>query len=215
MRKRTGTGRGFTLIEMLAVIGIIVLLVTLVFPAIKDALTKAEVIKAQSAISSLSTAFKAYYTEYGKWPINDTTPPPAYNTYIIDANFVALLQGANPNPLPNAKGYFTPTGNSTPVQTLGSATMQGNPRGIHFLDFKAADLDALGNFVDPWKKPYYCRFDFTYTNSVVDPFSMPTTNLSAGFLVWSAGPDGQFDNKGDSINGQVASPFNKDNVKSW
>src|SRR5271156_1405291 len=95
MKQYSQTDRAFTLIELLAVIGIIALLVALLFPAIKSALIKAEVVRAQSGISNLSTALKAYYTEYGKWPVVDTVTPPTVDTYLIDQNFVALLQGVN------------------------------------------------------------------------------------------------------------------------
>ena len=57
---------GFTLIELLTVIVIIVVLMGLLFPTIKIVLQKAEASKAQTAIAGLETAFKAYYTEYGK-----------------------------------------------------------------------------------------------------------------------------------------------------
>jgi prepilin-type N-terminal cleavage/methylation domain-containing protein len=217
MKQHSRTGRAFTLIEMLAVIGIIALLVALLFPAIKNSLLKGEYIRAQSGISSLSTAFKAYYTEYGKWPITDTG---TLDTYIIDQNFVALLEGG-PNPVtpPNATGFMTdpPFGNPA---AIGNATLNGNPRGIHFLDFKAADLGTVGAlmgvFIDPWKQPYYVRFDVTYINAVPDPFtSAPRTNLSGGFLIWSAGPDNQCDDKGDALPAYTISPLNKDNVTSW
>jgi prepilin-type N-terminal cleavage/methylation domain-containing protein len=204
----------FTLIELLTVIAIIGVLVALLFPAVKAALTKAEVSKAQAAVTSLSTAFRSYYTEYGKWPIADTAPN---HSYIIDKNLVAMLQGGNPTTVIVPLGPTEPPFGA-PYNPIGSATLQGNPRAIHFLDFKQADIDGSGNFVDPWKVPYYCRFDVSYANTVADPFtggSATVTNFSIGFVVWSAGPDGQYDNNGDV----PPSPLNKDsvigNIKSW
>jgi len=206
------TGRAFTLIELLTVIAIIGVLAGLLFPAIKSALQKAEIAKAQQGVSNLQTAFRAYYTEYGKWPVADTT---SNSTYLVDANFVALLQGVNnTSSVTGSTGWngpFTPT-------YLSTSALQGNPRGIHFLDFKAADLNPGSVFVDPWKQPYYACFDVTYANSILDPFtggSVLKTNLNAGVLIWSSGPDNQYDNNGDSIAGQTASPLNADNVKSW
>jgi len=182
------------------VIAIIGVLVALLFPAVKSVLLKAETTKAQAAISGLSTAFRAYYTEYGKWPIADSVPG-AYN---VDTPLYGILKGEN---------------NTT---IIGSRTYQGNPRNIVFLEFKAADLVVPSvnttNFVDPWKRAYYCTFDVTYVNQVPNPFMVllptpcsPPNCINSGFAVWSSGPDGQYDAGGDV----PPSPLNKDNVKSW
>jgi prepilin-type N-terminal cleavage/methylation domain-containing protein len=205
----------FTLIELLTVIAIIALLAALIFPAIKGSLTKAEVSKAKTAAAGLETAFKSYYAEYGRWPITlDPTSLANSNfTYTVDTNFVALLQGADNT------GTLTGGGGLPPFNSQVSTTkLQGNPRHIRFLEFKSADLDPTPTrgFVDPWKQPYYCRFDVSYGNSVDDPFTgtvvSPPKKVQEGFLVWSSGPDGQYDDK-DTASGP--SGINKDNVKSW
>jgi type II secretory pathway pseudopilin PulG len=59
------------MIELLTVIAIIGILAAMLFPAIKGAITKAKETKARSAVAGLTTAFKAYYTEYGKWPASN------------------------------------------------------------------------------------------------------------------------------------------------
>lgn len=215
MRRHIKTNRAFTLIELLTVIAIIGILAGLLFPAIKNSLLKGEAAKAQAGIASLQTAFRSYYTEYGKWPISDNATPPPNHTYIIDANFVALLQGVNKTPPPTPLGLAEPpfSGAGAPV---GGAKFEGNPRGIHFVEFKQTDFDGAGNFVDPWKVPYKCRFDVSYANVVDSPFAPASPSASAvivtnGFVIWSSGPDGQYDNTGDS----PPSALNKDNVKSW
>jgi prepilin-type N-terminal cleavage/methylation domain-containing protein len=189
----------FTLIELLTVIAIIAILAGLLVPTIKSTMQKAETAKAKTAIVGLSTAFRAYYTEYGKWPVADTYAVNSNLTYCVDTNLVILLRGVN-----NA-------GSATIVST---STLQGNPRGITFLEFKAQDLNASGDFVDPWKQRYYCRFDISYANAVQTPFMLPDAPgdiVYQGFLIWSAGPDGQYDTFGDV----PPSALNKDNVKSW
>lgn len=195
--------KGFTLIELLTVIAIIGVLAALLFPAIKSALLKAETSKAQAGITSLATAFRSYYTEYGKWPVSDTAGPEVYD---VTTPLYGILKGEN-----------------TTI-TVGTAVYQGNPRNIVFLEFKAADLVVptanTTNFVDPWKQVYHCTFDVNYVNQVPNPFMVtlpgpPCTGancINAGFAAWSAGPDGQTDAGGDTPS---PSKLNKDNVKSW
>ena len=90
----SSTRRGFTMTEMLAVIAVVALLAALLLPAIKNSMQHAEVNKAQLAITQLQTAFKAYYTEYGKWPATATTG----GGIMCTTNWmVALLRGEDKN----------------------------------------------------------------------------------------------------------------------
>ncbi len=207
MKRHSGTDRAFTLIEMLAVIGIIALLVALLFPAIKSALIKSEATRAQGGISNLNTAFKAYYTEYGKWPISDTA---ATWNYVIDANMVALLSGSDIEPPYSAA---LPTIESFGVVGGTHGQFQGNPRKIAFLQFKQSDLgnvpNCTGCYLDPWKKAYYVKFDVTYAGVIPSPFESTNYWVTSGSLIWSDGPDGQ-ENQGGGSQG-----INVDNVTSW
>ena len=220
MRNSLTTHQAFTLIELLTVIAIIGVLVALLFPAIKNSLLKAETTKAQTAISGLATAFKSYYTEYGKWPVADNTTGGGNSnyTYTVDTNFVALLQGANNTASLTGGAPGTSPSTFAPVS---SSLLQGNPRGIRFLEFKQAEVDPKVGLVDPWKGAYYCRFDQSYGNDVADPFNdtgPKPTKVNAGFVIWSAGPDGQFNSTCGDPPGPYTEPppcVNKDNVKSW
>jgi len=210
MKPFSARNRAFTLIEMLAVIGIIALLVALLFPAIKSSLMKSEVTRAQSGISNLSTAFRAYYTEYGKWPISDTT---VGQRYVVDANMVALLSAGS------ITAGAIPTIEMNGAISGSSGQFQGNPRNIVFLQFKQSELGAappyLGYYLDPWKKPYFFSFDVTYVNNIPNPFA--AQYITNGFIVWSDGPDGQESQScGDPPGPYSTTPcVNSDNVKSW
>lgn len=85
---------GFTLIELLTVIAIIAILVGLLFPAIRSAIQKAEKSKAQAAVTGLATAFRAFYTEYGRWPGNPNTPSGATD---VTTNYFSSSYGNTRN----------------------------------------------------------------------------------------------------------------------
>lgn len=210
--KKTRRTDAFTLIELLTVIAIIGVLAGLLFPAIKNSLLKAEAAKAQAGIAGLQTAFRSYYTEYGKWPASESDPTKP--TIYVSSKLLGILKGQD------VQG---PVGGGTDANVL-SVTYNGNPRHVTFLEFKAADLNVVSvnvtNFIDPWKGVYRCRFDSDYDNQVPNPFltpAPPATLLTVGFLIWSAGPDGQDDPTcGDPPGPYVTTPcVNKDNVKSW
>ena len=194
MRHRIRTSRAFTLIELLTVIAIIAVLVGLLFPAIRAAMLKAEIAKAATAANHLAGAFHQYYTEYGKWPVSTVEP----FTMNVDATMVKILQGKGTDPAVSVLPY------------------QGNPRNIVFLEIKAADVDATGAYLDPWKRVYNCTFDTSYDNTIQDPFDN-TKTVTAGVLVWSAGPDGLTSATcGDPPGPYLMTPcVNQDNVKSW
>ena len=59
----------FTLIELLVVIAIIVVLASVLLPAMNAALKKADETKARAEVKSLVNAWKAYFNEYGRWPV--------------------------------------------------------------------------------------------------------------------------------------------------
>jgi prepilin-type N-terminal cleavage/methylation domain-containing protein len=241
--KTSPTKRAFTMTEMLTVIAVIGVLLALLFPAIKSSILKAETNKAQVAISSLATALKAYYTEYGQWPIAYVLPttvptPSPYEDFIVDHNVIALLSGQDPSS-PTYPGGANPlawcdTGRNGLAygQSPGGATIRGNPRHIVFLEFKQADIrtsSIVDNnnrdfFSDPWSKPYHFRLDVTYQNQVDYPFTGPAVAVRTlpgiGSLIWSVGPDGQY-NQNDTLATVLPLAFltqnrlNKDNVTSW
>ena len=79
---------GFTLIELIIVIGIIAILAALLFPAGQSALNAAKKTTAKNQAVQIANALTAYETEYGQLPTNvsPTTMAPA---------LVALLTSTN------------------------------------------------------------------------------------------------------------------------
>ena len=207
-RRTRPTNGGFTLLELLTVIAIIAVLAGLLFPTIKTAMIRAEVAKAQQGVNGLATAFKAYYTEYGKYPVT-TAPPVPPGEILVSTKMYGLLKGED------VSGDVT--GGTDQNSTL--IHYNGNPRQIRFLEFKANDLSVTGpyvtNYVDSWGITYRCLFDVAYANYVQNPFMQsgsPQNIVNAGVLVWSDGPDAQ--EAINNVNGENAPP-NKDNIMSW
>jgi type II secretory pathway pseudopilin PulG len=162
-------------------LAIIAVLAALLFPAISGSMLRAKKARAANDCHQFATALRSYHSDYGRWPAVAST------NLAADINLCRLLQGDH---------YVT------------NAPFQGNPRKQVYMEFSAKQLDAAGNFVDPWGKAYLCRMDSTGAETVANPLDSSAT-IARPVIVWSLGPDGLSDTAGEN------SAKNKDNVKSW
>lgn len=109
--------RGFTLIELITVISIIILLVGLLSPALRKAREQAKVEKARAIIASLEVAINMFYTDIGEYPGNLgelINPPTAgYGPYMDDKDFedgnIKDPWGNNYSYTPKTNGYIIST----------------------------------------------------------------------------------------------------------
>ncbi len=60
--------KAFTLIELMVVVAIIAILVTMTMPVINRAVQNARIARVQTEVSTLESAFRAYYNAYNIWP---------------------------------------------------------------------------------------------------------------------------------------------------
>ena len=173
---------GFTLIELLVVITIIAILAGLLFPLLSAVKEHMRRVQAATEEKQIVTAVTAYFTEYGKYPV-DPAAKPGDAVYSKDNN--ALF-----DVLRNVTG--TAIGNSM------------NSRGIVYLiPANAPDQNhpmgglqvSTGVWYDPWGSPYNVAVDGNYDGVLNSPTPLPNFYsdvgpLQLGAIAWSFGRNG-------------------------
>ncbi|MEO6872144.1 MAG: prepilin-type N-terminal cleavage/methylation domain-containing protein [Chthoniobacterales bacterium] len=204
---RSEGAAGFTLIELLVVITVIAILMALLFPAFRGAQEQAKRTQAKNDVTQIVTAVNAFYTEYGQYPVTDSSADftvDGLNSNTNDKLFNALRgQGLDTTTNPKDIAFFSPPDVKDPA----------NPRsGI------GTAAATLGQYFDPWGKPYIARLDTTFDNVVSpNPYQLnagASASVSGGVIAWSFGPDG----KSDSVPGPAPDKkagTNDDDVISW
>jgi len=169
--KGTRRGGGFSLVELIAVVGIIVILAGLLFPAVASLLKKAELARAQNEVDMVANSIRQYFVETGQLPLDNTGNCArthnwvnTYNNSIHSTNRIATIDSTTRATLANLAAKLT-----IPAQ---------NPARRVFLEM---ETDSNGLLVDPWGNPFGIRLDCAQ--------STLGGNL---VIVVSAGPDGYF-----------------------
>lgn len=181
---------------------LLVCFLTLVlFPGLTVQKTICRKSEAQTAAANISSALKAYFMEYGKWP-----------DYIDDGLFLEEKRQAQI------------------LHTLLGKEDADNPRKIAFLEGRIATprpgasgryaggfSPKTGAFLDPQGNPYRIAIDADGDGRVANPYSdgphsadPHTTDLLTRVIIWSLGKDGQL--------GAPANPRTlkgSDDVVSW
>jgi len=139
LSRQTMQKAGFTLLELLVVIGIIMLLSGLLFPALNAAREAAKKTKAKADVKQLDTAWKCVLLDYRSWTLAD--PKPGIAKQQMSSDGVKYLQGGSSKGViymefdrssTNANGFFvdpwhnykTPTDNTHAYMVyLGDGTV--------------------------------------------------------------------------------------------
>lgn len=138
-RSRPSHSSGFTLVELLVVIGIIAILASVLFPVVGASINAAKRSKASVEAGQIHTSVLAYFTEYSLYPV-PTSAPASADLLISDydtTNWKAIIYGlcGNINPYDSS--------------TTAPATAAPNARAIAFLSLKSSDVDSAGGPKNP------------------------------------------------------------------
>ena len=171
------------------------LLIVFFMPVCRGPLRPANEANAQNTAYNLKNAIAAYYTEYRKYPVpgepeGDTSlqSDHALMDVLLGSDPEAEVDGLNPRRI----AFFT----GKQAKPMGKGKFR---KGVHL------EEGGRGELWDPWGNYYRVVLDTDHDNRVEKPEWDKTSDsaeLHESILVWSAGPDGDFET-------------GKDNVKTW
>lgn len=187
--------QGFTLLEILVVIGVIAILAGMLLPAMHLVRERAKKAKTKALIGNISVAVKAYESDWGAWPqitgmAMCSNTPSAANRLVASKVLFFLLS----TDFHAGTAVSTPTGAS--VGTI-TPSMTAGP----YLELAEGDYDLSGverNIIDAWGNNLAYNADTDYNSG-----STPPNNNKSSFDIWSPGADGVTSNsseKEDDIN---------------
>jgi type II secretory pathway pseudopilin PulG len=198
---------GFSLVELLVVISIVIVLISLLFAAMGAAREKRKVVLATTQVKEIYAAIQMYYEELrgyppdtGNFSADDTsTEPYAIHRYL--GMPVVDEMGKSHGPFLQIQPHF----------------LKGSPKTV-------AGANNVLLYCDPWGNPY--QLDAMHvivdpkTGSVVHigepyPAGTPDNERTLGAKVWSYGPDGKNNQGSLTTGGQKGTGVDADNINSW
>ena len=185
--------RGFTLVELLVVITIIVILAGAGFSAGNSAIQKAKKTTCLAAATAIESAVNNFYTEYGSMPSDESTDTVFVTDEAAGIDLLKALLGMDKT--------LNPRG----LKFLSAKEGKSNKNG---LIYNSSSTDVSGMF-DPWGGPFNVMMDLDYDEKLVGVLPKGIGNLPVNLngrrvAVWSDGADGI------SASGKAA-----DDVKTW
>lgn len=171
---------GFTLVELLIVIAIIMVLAALGFAGVQTAMKRAKTVQSLNIATNLAMGIQNFYDEYGSLPTSNATTAEISTDSGEGVNLlrVLLAQEANSGSALNTK--YT--------NFLTIKTAKGRKAG---LDYGNSGTTALGLY-DAWGEPFYVVFDDDYNDEIENPIKVgndPTIIRGAKAIVYSKGAD--------------------------
>ena len=215
LTKKPALRDAFTLIELLVVITIIAILMALLFPAFKGVQDQAKRTQAKNDMAQVVTAVNAYYTEYGKMPVDDSKQ--GFDTLVGDPggtydnafvfNILRAIDDTNWNTTnkynPKQIVFFSGAdAKSTTSPRSGFATQDATVNGVAIKKGGLVDpwggeyLVSIDCNYDNWTAQFFSYTDLTYTSKDSGESTRPSVQATATASSW--GKDNKFGTDGDS-----------------
>lgn len=182
--------RGFTLVELLIVIAIIMVLASLGFAGVQVGLRKAKTVQSLNLANNLSQAIQNFYDEYGTLPSSTVTAAPfdTASTGGVNVLRVLLAQETGATVL-NTRG----------ITFLNAKTAKGGKSGIDYGSGSTANA-----MYDAWGEPFYVVFDHDYNDEIPNPIIVgspePAIVRGVKAVIYSKGADRTANTKDDVKN---------------
>jgi len=172
--------RGFTLIEVIVVAGIIAILAGILVPMIFNQIDESKKTRALGDIKSLSTAILSFKKDVGKWPVVDLTTG--------DQSANIMVSAGNVPPLP---AKFTAVGSGNEEFKSRLAADARNEAvfaagGIYNATWKGPYMPEIT--ADPWGNAYVMNSGYLFYTEA----DLVGATTAAVWLL-SAGPNGTFE----------------------
>jgi len=175
--------RGFTLMELLVVITIIMILAGISFPAAQGVLAKAKKASTENMALQVRSGIAAYYTEYRRYPLPKGAASGSDVTVRSDNTMMDILLGADGNPY-----------NPRRITFFAGKKAKGGTNGV------IMNTNGGGRLVDPWQEEFYITIDTDYNNRVeAEARGGGMEIVPQSVIVWSTGPDGSVGLRQDYI----------------
>lgn len=196
--------RGFTLIELMVVITIIVVLAGMAYSVGANAYKRARMLTDKTAAVALAEGIGRYHDDYSRFP--EIGGGGGADTRVeSDSGLMNILLAIGPE----GKAQ-NPTGN--PYYTGRAARGRTADRafgGLFYSGGSSVELFDAWRKSEPLKRHYQVIMDTNYDDKIAHPFDTGKTFHHVPVLVWSTGRDG------DEAPGNESDPKNHDNSYSW
>ncbi len=182
---------GYTLVELLVVIGLIAVLASLAFTVTRAVMVNAYKMQTKVMLADIENAVNSYFTDYHRLPLAGAGEEPVRMNQGNDLVAILIGEVAGPGTAnPAGRPFLTPrparNGRNGLIETSG----------------------APPSLVDRWGNPFFIALDMDHDASVPNPDRVNEDGAIAGdapprlrqrVAVFSAGPDGKKATRDDIV----------------